>query len=355
MRIALPLSVVALLATPIVAQQLTVGTAAAGPGTTAYGVIVVPPAADPGLSIPVAVVRGTRPGPVLALVAGSHGTEYASIVALQRLLPRLDPKRISGAVIVAPLLNLASYREMIVHLNPVDGKSMNRVYPGDRTGTQTQRALAAVADQIVRQAQVIVDLHGGDLDEDLRPYSYWFRTGNRAQDSAGRALVLAFGLDHIIVQDVDLANPASRGTLSGYSLSLGKTAVVPEAGRSGTVLAEDVDALINGTLNVMGALRMIERPARAPIHPVWLDGGARVTADGEGMFFQSVPRGARVTEGMKVGVITDFYGRETSVVRAPAGGVVTFIRGVPSIWGGATLVSVSRVLREPPPYVRPGR
>lgn len=356
MRIHLVVLASLLLAAPAAGQQVTVGTVTVGRGQVGYGAIAVPPGSDSGSAIPVAVIQGARPGPVLALVAGSHGTEYASIVALHRLIARLDPAAVAGTVIAVPLVNVASFRRMTVHLNPVDGQNMNRLYPGDPSGggTQTARALAIMAEQVVRPADVVVDLHGGDLDEDLRPYSYWFRGGHAAQDSAGRALALAFGLDHIIVSDVDLTNPASRGTLSGHALSQGKTVLVAEAGRSGTVAAEDVTALVEGVLNVMGALGMLERSVRPPERPVWLDAGARAAAEGDGVFAPTVARGSYVAEGMTVGVLTDFLGRPTGEVRAPAGGVVTFIRGVPSVWAGATLVSVSRVLAAPPPYRRPG-
>ena len=71
------------------------------------------------------------------------------------------------------------------------------------------------------------------------------------------------------------------------------------------------------------------------------------------MFFPGVGRGSYVSQGMKIGTLTDFLGRPAGEIKAPASGVVTFIRGVPSIWKGATLVSVSRVLTEPPPYSKP--
>ncbi len=342
-----PIAAASFLAGSLAAQPVTVGSATAGRGQTAFGTIEVPAGSDTATTIPVAVINGARPGRTVALVAGSHGTEYASIVALQRLIHRLDPKSLAGTVIVTPLVNLPSFRQMTVHLNPVDGKGLNRVYPGDPRGTQTQRALAAMADQVVRPASVIVDLHGGDLDEDLRPYSYWFRSGNAAQDSASRELVLAFGLDHVIVQDVDLTNPAGRGTLSGYGLSLGKTVIVAEAGRAGTVMPEDVDALIDGVLNVLGALRMIEREVKPVANPVWLDAGARVAAEGDGMFVPLVARGSYVTQGMRIGQIADFLGRPLKDVTAPASGVVTFIRAVPSIWKGATLINVGRVIERP--------
>src|SRR6185503_6940656 len=175
------------------------------------------------------------------------------------LVGAIDPLKLTGTVIVAPLLNVASFEQMTVHVNPVDGKGMNAGYPGNASGTQTERALALVTQQVVEPADVIIDLHGGDMDEDLRPYSYWIRTGTAAQDEASRVLALAFGLDHVIIRDIDTANPASTRSLSGYGLSKGKTVLVAEAGRSGQVLALDKDLLVSGCLNVLGSLKMLDR------------------------------------------------------------------------------------------------
>jgi predicted deacylase len=215
--------------------SFTVGAVTAQRGATATGSIAVPAGSDSALSIPVAVIHGTRPGPIVAFVAGSHGTEYSSIVAMQRLIPRIDAKTLAGTVIIVPIINIASFEQMTPHLNPVDRKSMNGNYPGDPNGTQSQRALALITSQVVVPADVVVDLHGGDLDENLRPYSYWFRGGRAAQDSAGLKLALAFGLDHIIVTDVDPSSPTAGRSLSGQALVRGKTVLVAEAGRSGIV------------------------------------------------------------------------------------------------------------------------
>jgi len=332
-------------------QTFTVGTAAAARGQTAYGVINVPAAADSGLKVPVAVIHGTRAGKVVAFVAGSHGTEYASVVAMQRLIPRINAQRLAGTVIVVPLINVASIEQMMPHLNPIDRKSMNGNYPGDSSGTQTQRALFAVTRAVVHPADVVVDLHGGDLDEDLRPYSYWFRGGRAAQDSAGKALALAFGLDHIIVTDVNPSGPAR--SLSTYSLVQGKTVLVAEAGRSGLVLDADVTALVDGSLNVLAALGMLDRKVRPMKKVVWLGGGARVAADSGGMFYAAVSRDARVKQGDLIGHTTDYWGRPTGEIRAPIDGVVTFIRGVPSMWPRATLVNIAPILPTVPGWAMP--
>ena len=91
----------------------TVGTAKAARGQTATGAIEVPAGSDAAMSIPVAVAHGAKAGPVLALLAGAHGTEYASIIALEKLITGIDAKQLSGTVIIVPLLNVPSFVKIV--------------------------------------------------------------------------------------------------------------------------------------------------------------------------------------------------------------------------------------------------
>ncbi len=126
----------------------------------------------------------------------------------------------------------------------------------------------------------------------------------------------------------------------------GKSVVVAEAGASGTVVPDDVNALIEGCLNVLGALHTIDRAVHGVEHPLWLSSGTRIRADAPGMWFPSVRGGVYVSEGMRLGVMTDYLGRPVKDVRAPGAGIVTFIRPVPSVWKDATLANVAQVLTD---------
>ena len=97
----LSLTILALLPFLASAQQrpFHVGTASAAPGEKATGYLEVPAGVDAGTNIPVVVVNGAQPGPVLALVTGAHGTEYVSVIAVEKLIVDLDPAKISGTVI----------------------------------------------------------------------------------------------------------------------------------------------------------------------------------------------------------------------------------------------------------------
>jgi predicted deacylase len=325
------------------AQQravFTVGTATATRGQMARGSIEVPPGSDSALSIPVAVVHGSSPGPVLALVSGAHGTEYASIIALEKLIGLLNPAQISGTVVIVPLVNVPSFEQKVPHVNPVDGKSMNRMYPGSMSGTQTDRASFLITKQVVEQCDHLIDLHGGDLDESLRPYSYWTGTGNEKQDQTSREMVLAFGLDHIIISTDRPKDPQSSRYLENTATTRGKPSITVEAGHAGTTEAEDVGALVNGCLSVMRYLKMLPGLAAVVEHPVWIEKVVTVSSEQTGIFYPVVRRGTYVHEGMRVGYVTDYLGREGFVARAPASGIVLYICAVPSMLKGATIANI---------------
>jgi predicted deacylase len=334
----------ALTATAQDRATLSVGTATAARGETARGWIEIPSGSDAALRIPVAVVHGGKPGPVLALVAGSHGTEYASIVALVDLIDAIEPSSISGSVIVVPIINTASFDRVVPHLNPVDGKNMNRTYPGRPDGTQSERASLAITKQVVEQSDHLIDFHGGDLDESLRPYSYWSKTGREPQDRISREMVLAFGLDHIIVSTGRPADPNASIYLENTASTRGKPSITVEAGHAGTVMLEDVDALVRGTLSVMRHLKMLPGDPTPVESPVWIGALHNVTADVGGIFRPLVVRGTYVQKGMKVGTVSDFFGKTLFEARAPESGVLLYVRAVPSAVKGETLASIGAVL-----------
>src|SRR6266496_3116768 len=88
-----------------------VGTATATRGKKALGVLKVPAGSDGGYDMPVAVIHGARPGPVLAVASGAHGSEYASILAVQRMIETVNPADVSGTLILLPLINVPSFEK----------------------------------------------------------------------------------------------------------------------------------------------------------------------------------------------------------------------------------------------------
>jgi uncharacterized protein len=347
MNRSLALLVICLITCFAAAQSFTVGTTTAASGEKAFGAIEVPAGRDTATSIPVAVFRGAKAGPVLALVSGSHGTEYASIIALEKLIQSLDPAQLSGTVIILPLVNIPSFAQKVPHVNPIDGKSMNRFYPGTPDGSQTERVSYQITKQVVERSDYLIDFHGGDLDESLRPYAYWPKSGDTKHDSITRDMVLAFGLDHIIVWSDRPKDPNASRYLDNTANTRGKPAIAVEAGYSGTVRPQDVQLLVNGTLSVMRYLKMLPGAATPIEHPVWIGKIDTVESAQPGIFYPLVERGTYVAQGTKIGYVTDYFGRTIFEAQAPAAGVVLYICGVPSMKKGDTVANIGEITTTP--------
>jgi predicted deacylase len=341
----------ALLAAPLslhAQARFSVGTASAAPGQKATGYLEVPAGVDAATNIPVIVVHGAKPGPVLALVSGAHGTEYTSIIALEKLIPELDPTQLSGIVILLPLVNIPSFEQKVPHVNPVDGKSMNRFYPGKADGTQTERASYLITKEVVDRCDYLIDYHGGDLDESLRPYAYWAPTGKEAQDRISKEMVLAFGLDHIIIWRERPTDPAATRYLDNTAAVRGKASIVVEAGHAGTTETDDIAALVNGTLSTMRALKMLPGEPRLIENPVWIEKIVDINSNLEGIFYPLVKRGTYVQAGMKLGYVTDFFGRVILEPRAPVSGVILHLDAVPSLKKGDNIANIGVVAAQAP-------
>jgi uncharacterized protein len=328
--------------------RFTVGSASAAPGEKAFGYLEVPAGVDAATNIPVVVINGAKPGPVLALVTGAHGTEYVSILAVEKLIGDLDPAQLSGTILLLPLVNIASFEQKVPHVNPVDGKSMNRFYPGKADGTQTERASYLITKQVVDRSDYLIDYHGGDLDESLRPYAYWAPTGKPDQDRISREMVLAFGLDHIIIWRERPTDLAATRYLDNTAEVRGKPSIVVEAGHAGTTDADDIALLVNGTLSTMRALRILPGTARPIENPVWLEKIVDVVSDGPGIWYPLVKRGTYVEAGMKLGYVTDYFGKLLLEPRAPVAGVVLHLNAVPSLKKGDNIANIGEIAAKAP-------
>ncbi len=122
-------------------------------GTTPRHLIKLPGAAlandEPR---PVISVTGVKPGPILFVNAGVHGGEYPAVEAVIQLGKTLDPKEISGTVILMPVLNLPAFRTRTPFVCPIDNVNPNRVFPGDPSGSYSEQMTHALINEFVVHA-----------------------------------------------------------------------------------------------------------------------------------------------------------------------------------------------------------
>jgi predicted deacylase len=324
------------------AETLRVGEVAAAHGQQASGYIVVPDGVDPGTRIPVSVFNGAKPGPVLALIAGTHGSEYTSIVALQRVRARLDPARLTGAVILVHMANPTTFYGRRIYFSP-DGKNLNRVYPGQADGTISQRIAHAITTQVIAPATHVVDMHCGDGNESLRPYSYWQVTGDSTIDAAGKRLALAFGLDHVVIDRERPVDPNRTLYTSNTAVRRGKPAITVESGGMGLTDEPSVLAQEAGALSVMADLGMLDAPSVKVDKPLFVDRSQVVTSPATGIWRPAVEKMQSVATGTLLGRVSDPFGNVLHEIRAPFAGEVLYVVGTPPVSEGEPLAFVGHV------------
>ena len=61
------------------------------------------------VSTPVLVTNGSAPGPTLCLTAAVHGDELNGIEIVRRIFHDIDPKKLSGALIGVPIVNVQGF------------------------------------------------------------------------------------------------------------------------------------------------------------------------------------------------------------------------------------------------------
>ncbi len=322
------------------------------PGTTVSGELKVPAGqGDDGTTIPYTVVHGARPGPVLVLVAGVHGQEYPPILALERLRTRVEPQSLSGTLVLIHVANMPSYLKRTIYYGPADGQNLNRVFPGKASGSLSERIAWVLTTEVIDRATHLIDIHCGDGNEWLRPYAYWEVTGTPETTAVGKQLVLAFGMDHIVIDDSRPTDPNTPTYLSYTAIARGKPAISVESGGWARTDAADVVRIERGVAGVLRALKMRPDGPDPVAHPVWLGRNEVLRSRFTGIFYPEVEPQSTVAEGTLIGRVTDFFGKTLEEIRAPFAGEVLYVVATPPINAGEPVGFVADRVADPEAYL----
>lgn len=296
--------------------------------------------------IPVTVIHGIKPGRVLAAVAGIHGAEYPPILSLLRVKDLIRPAELSGTLILVHVANLPSFQRRTVYFVPSDGKNLNRVFPGDPNGTLSQRIAHVLTTEVVDRCDALIDMHCGDSNEALIPYTYWMISPDEAVTAEAKAMSLAFGIPTIIIDDTRSQDIKDSKYLGNTALLRKKPAITTEYGFLGRSDEIAIQKNVSGILSVMRLFKMIAGAPGSVSQAVWIDKYEVVNSAQDGLFFPEVEMGQYVAAGQRIGYLTDYFGARLETLTAPFEGIVLYVIGTPPANRGEPLFEVGRVKRD---------
>ncbi len=286
--------------------------------------------------------RSPLDGPCLLITGGVHGDEFESIAAIRRLVTLFehDAGAVSGfrgTVILIPVVNESAF--LRGHRCGDDALDLARTCPGRPDGSVTEQTAWALSDAI-RSADYYIDLHTGGTELSVYPLTGYSLHANPKVLETQQRMAHAFNL------------PVVWGTspeLDGRSLSVARDANIPaiycEYLGAATCDPAGVDAYVDGCLNVMSELRMLdrERPASRIAHVVedsqpnaghmQICNPSPVT----GYFESHVKLGDAVRAGHSLGTVYPLDSGPPAVVRATQSGIVLVLRTFPRVRAGESV------------------
>jgi hypothetical protein len=282
-------------------------------------------------------ITGDTPGPLLSVIAGVHGCEYASMAGLRRWVSGLAGRPVRGTIRAVPVVNLPAFWARSAFVVPEDGKNLNRCFPGSPTGTLAERIADAVFSQVISGSDAVVDMHAGDLTEALEPFALYDVGPAEAE---ARELAAAYGLGYVLRQAPGPAFTVT-GSTSAAAAAAGIPAIIAEAGGCGLVTEHAVEAHVRGLDGVLRYLEMAAGPPAGPA-PALLGGWVWPRAASAGWWAPAVGPGAAVTAGQVLGTVSTLDGGTvTETVTAPADGVVLFLTSSPAVAADGLLLGLA--------------
>lgn len=300
-------------------------------------------------TIPVTVFHGALAGPTVGITAGVHGFEYPPIMAAQKLIASIDPQNLCGVVILVQVANLESFRLRAPFVNPIDGKNLNRSFPGKEKGSITEKVAHFITENVIARADYFVDMHGGDAPEDLMPYAAYYQNNAMERASAtGKKMAIALGFDHVVVFDTDGKDYLKKEFPSLYcsaeAFKRGIPSVDIECGSLGKADPLLITTIETGVLKLLGSLGMLpSAPEATPNDVLLITDRAYISSAYDGIFYPSKVAGEYVSKGMKLGYVTNYFGETLETIKASEDGILLIILGTPPVNKGETLAVIGKV------------
>ena len=266
----------------------TIGEFATPAGKTYRGELFVPSGED-GIEsfIPITVHNGAEERPVLALIAGIHGSEYAPILAMQKLAPLINPSELRGTLVIVHIANMPAFSGRTIYMGPNDLKNLNRSFPGNINGTITDRIAYVIRNEVMMRADYLVDIHAGDGNESLRPsYSaYYGEAGGEEVIEQSRRLAMSFGLGTIVRFAGSYDSEDGASYTSAQAVTLGIPSIDIESGELGSTDDKYIDPITNGALSIMRDLEMMPGEPSVVENPLVISERSRLYSSHDGIFY----------------------------------------------------------------------
>lgn len=285
---------------------------------------------DTSVAMPVHVVHGRKPGPVVFLSAAVHGDEINGVEIIRRVLSLKSIKRLKGTLLAVPVVNVFGFDSHSRYLP--DRRDLNRCFPGKDSGSLAGRLANVFMTEVVSKSDLGIDLHTAAINRDNFPQI-------RADLKNNQLNTLARDFATPIL----LHSAPPEGALRYAAMNQNVPVMVYEAGEALRFDELSIRVGVRGVLNVMSSLGMIAKPRSKKIRPsVILKSSSWVRAPVSGVLRAKVKLGELVSVGDELGYISDPAGQSNELVETDTEGMIIGRSNIPLVYEGEALFHIGR-------------
>ncbi len=292
--------------------------------------------------IPIAVIKN-GPGRTALLFGGNHGDEFEGPVALLKLMRSLQPEDVTGRLIIVPMLNRPAI-DAGTRLSPIDGRNMNRAFPGREDDTLTGMIAHYVSSVLFPLTEIVIDVHSGGSSTLFLPSVNMHQVPDDRQMEAMVNAAVAWGAPYVFVyRDV-----GGTGLLPGYAESLGKITLGTEMGSKAQFGVETLSLTQSGVRNVLRHFGILSGEPQPPKTTPQVVGaterGDYIMAPVSGLLEPFIELGDAVAAGQAIGQIhfIEEPARDPHPVAAATDGIVMGRRAIPRTKQGECVATLVR-------------
>ncbi len=284
------------------------------------------------VSMNLRVMHGRKAGPTIFVSAAIHGDEIIGTEIIRRVVPRINPKRLSGTVIFVPVVNIFGFTAHNRYLP--DRRDLNRSFPGNPNGSLASQLAYIFQKQIIARCSLGIDIHSAAQHRYNLP-----QIRIAADNPHLLELAMAFGAPAII------ESPLRPGSMRDIARSEGVDMLLLEAGEALRFDEIAVRFGVSGVLRVMRHLGMVskKRLGKVPASPARSHRSTWLRAPLGGITRISALSGARVHAGDTVAIVSDVLGDDPHAVVSPIDGIVIGHSQLPVVNQGDALLHIAEV------------
>ncbi len=287
------------------------------------------------VEVPVIIERSKKPGPTILITAGIHGDEVNGVEIVRQIIAKGINKPKKGTIICIPVINIFGFLHRDREFP--DGRDLNRMFPGTKTGSLASRVAYKLINEIVPQVDLIIDYHTGGAD---RFNAAQIRIVN--DDSALEELAKVFGAPFVLY---------SKNLPKSFRHTchkLGIPMLLFEGGKSFHFDTNITNTGVNGAKRVLSFLDMLHakfKISKPKKNCISITESKWIRAKYSGMFRASNLLNEQVNEGDIIGHITDPFGKFHHFVKATNSGYIFNVNESPIVYKGDALFRISTKLK----------